>query len=81
MPKKRRNDNEKTIIDRLNNCGEYNAINNALNFNRNISLENLYVYTIKKATGTTFNPCYNCQALYYNYVKFVDLDYNENPYK
>ena len=97
MPKKRRNDNEKTIIDRLNNCGEYNAINNALNFNRNISLENLYVYTIKKATGTTFNPCYNCQALYYNYVKFVDFDYddiyekinelrtwensNENPYK
>lgn len=44
------------------NCGEYNAINNALTSGANI--ENLYVYSIRIRDCVYYEPCENCKLLY-----------------
>lgn len=55
----------------LNNCGEFNAINNALNdgakFNRD-----LLVFTVG-ANGYVRKPCENCSYLYGEKVTFVNF--------
>lgn len=44
------------------NCGEYNAINNALT--NNCSIENLFVYSIRIHDYLYYPPCKNCKLLY-----------------
>ena len=54
----------------LENCGEFNAINNALNNGANI--QNLRVYSIDRVSGNYKAPCINCQNLYGNIVHFTE---------
>ena len=53
----------------LENCGEFNAINNALNNGADINA--LRVYSIDRAGGNYKAPCINCQNLYGNIVYFI----------
>ena len=54
----------------LENCGEFNAINNALNNGANI--QNLRVYSIDRVSGNYKAPCINCQNLYGDIVHFTE---------
>lgn len=54
----------------LNNCGEFNAINNAL-FGEAIK-ENLCVYSTYISSGRFATPCDNCTALYSDFVRFIE---------
>ncbi len=54
----------------LDNCGEFNAINNAL-FN-NAEISDLSVYSIKITEGKYIAPCNNCKELYGKYLKFIE---------
>lgn len=56
----------------LINCGEYNAINNAIN--DGALPENLYVYSVVKKNGDYIAACPNCRAMYSNYVHFIGDD-------
>lgn len=56
----------------MRNCGEYNAINNALNDGAISS--NLCVYTVHIANGDYLRPCKNCLTLYCGYVNFIGDD-------
>jgi len=56
----------------LINCGEYNAINNAIN--DGALPENLYVYSVVKKNGDYITACPNCRAMYSNYVHFIGDD-------
>ena len=52
----------------LENCGELNAINNALN--SRVDINALKVYSIDRVGGNYKAPCINCQNLYGNIVHF-----------
>ncbi|MEE1056417.1 MAG: starch-binding protein [Acutalibacteraceae bacterium] len=54
----------------LDNCGEFNAINNAL-FGEAIK-ENLCVYSTYISSGRFATPCDNCTALYSDFVRFIE---------
>ena len=54
----------------LENCGEFNAINNALNSGADINA--LRVYSIDRVGGNYKAPCINCQNLYGNIVYFTE---------
>ena len=54
----------------LENCGEFNAINNALN--NGVNIQNLRVYSIDRVSGNYKAPCINCQNLYGNIVHFTE---------
>ena len=54
----------------LENCGEFNAINNALN--NGVDIYSLRVYSIDRAGGNYKAPCINCQNLYGNIVHFTE---------
>jgi hypothetical protein len=60
----------------LKNCGEFNGINNAISHNSNTN--NLCVYSISLEDLQTYQPCRNCQTLYYNHIKsFIDFNINQ----
>ena len=54
----------------LENCGEFNAINNALN--NGVDASALRVYSIERSTGAYKTPCINCQTLYGDIVHFTE---------
>lgn len=54
----------------LENCGEFNAINNALN--NGVDINALRVYSIDRVSGEYKAPCINCQNLYGNIVHFTE---------
>jgi len=54
----------------LENCGEFNAINNALN--NGVDINMLRVYSIERVSGNYKAPCINCQNLYGNLVHFTE---------
>ena len=54
----------------IDNCGEFNAINNALFDKANIT--NLHIYSILISNNEYWAPCANCQGLYDNYVNFIE---------
>lgn len=54
----------------LENCGEFNAINNALN--NGVNIQNLRVYSIDRVSGNYKAPCINCQNLYGDIVHFTE---------
>lgn len=54
----------------LENCGEFNAINNALN--NGVDINALRVYSIDRVGGNYKAPCINCQNLYGNIVHFTE---------
>lgn len=54
----------------LENCGEFNAINNALN--NGVDINALRVYSIDRVGGGYKAPCINCQNLYGNIVHFTE---------
>ncbi len=54
----------------LENCGEFNAINNALN--NGVDINSLRVYSIDRVGGNYKAPCINCQNLYGNIVHFTE---------
>ncbi len=54
----------------LENCGEFNAINNALN--NGVEINALRVYSINRVGGNYKAPCINCQNLYGNIVYFTE---------
>ncbi|MEI5990479.1 hypothetical protein A5881_001972 [Enterococcus termitis] len=54
----------------LQNCGEFNAINNALL--DGVDVKNLVVQSVNKQTGAIKPPCINCQELYGELVKFLN---------
>ena len=54
----------------LENCGEFNAINNALN--NGVDINALRVYSIDRVSGGYKAPCINCQNLYGNIVHFTE---------
>ena len=54
----------------LENCGEFNAINNALN--NGVDINALRVYSIDRVGGNYKAPCINCQNLYGNIVYFTE---------
>ncbi len=54
----------------MNNCVEFNAINNAL-FDR-ADRHNLNVYSIYINTGNYPELCLNCQDIYSDFVNFID---------
>lgn len=54
----------------LENCGEFNAINNALN--NGVNIQNLRVYSIDRVSGNYKAPCINCQNLYGDIVYFKE---------
>lgn len=54
----------------LDNCGEYNAVNNALY--DNVSMSTLRIYSVYTKTGNYKSPCINCENLYGNDVYFVE---------
>ena len=56
----------------LINCGEYNAINNAVNCGA--APENLYVYSVDKKNGDYIPACINCETMYKGYVHFIGDD-------
>lgn len=56
----------------LRNCGEYNAINNALNDGANSQY--LYVYTVYIGNGDYLRACENCRALFRGIVHFIGDD-------
>ncbi|MGE5417108.1 MAG: hypothetical protein ACM3UZ_10290 [Acidobacteriota bacterium] len=53
----------------LNNCGEFNAINNALSNGAKIGDLKLYSVAIKE--GTFKEACKNCSALFEGFVQFI----------
>ena len=53
----------------LNNCGEFNAINNALN--SGVSVSDLRVYSVDRLSGAYKAPCVNCQNLYGDLVHLL----------
>lgn len=53
----------------LENCGEFNAINNALN--NGVDINALRVYSIDRVGENYKAPCINCQNLYGNIVHFT----------
>ena len=53
----------------LENCGEFNAINNARN--NGVDINALRVYSIDRVGGNYKAPCINCQNLYGNIVYFI----------
>lgn len=54
----------------LENCGEFNAINNALN--NGVDINALRVYSVDRVGGNYKAPCINCQNLYGNIVHFTE---------
>lgn len=54
----------------LENCGEFNAINNTLN--SGVDINALRVYSIDRVGGNYKAPCINCQNLYGNIVYFTE---------
>ena len=54
----------------LENCGEFNAINNALN--NGVDINALRVYSVDRVGGKYKAPCINCQNLYGNIVHFTE---------
>lgn len=44
---------------RVDNCGEFKAVNKALN--NGASIDNLVVHTVKTSSGKAFPRCHNCQ--------------------
>ena len=54
----------------LENCGEFNAINNALN--NGVDINALRVYSVDRVVGNYKAPCINCQNLYGNIVQFIE---------
>ena len=54
----------------LDNCAEFNIINDAIN--DGVDPRNLRIYTINKATGSYKASCINCQNFYGEIVNFVD---------
>ena len=56
----------------LINCGEYNAINNAVNCGA--VPQNLYVYSVVKKNGDYIPACINCETMYKGYVHFIGDD-------
>ena len=54
----------------LENCGEFNAINNALN--NGVDINALRVYSIDRVRGNYKAPCINCQNLYGKIVHFTE---------
>lgn len=54
----------------LENCGEFNAINNALN--NGVDINSLRVYSVDRVGGNYKAPCINCQNLYGNIVHFTE---------
>lgn len=53
----------------LENCGEFNAINNALN--NGVDIGSLRVYSIERVGGIYKPPCINCQNLYGELLHFT----------
>lgn len=53
----------------IDNCGEFNAINNAL-FD-GASITDLCLYSINISNNVYWTPCPNCQSLYSSYVTFI----------
>lgn len=53
----------------IDNCGEFNAINNAL-FD-GASITDLCLYSINISNNVYWAPCPNCQSLYSSYVTFI----------
>lgn len=53
----------------IENCGEFNAINNALSDGANIT--DLVVKSITKKNGNIKPPCDNCVAMYKDFVEFL----------
>ena len=53
----------------LDNCGEFNALNNALFSGSNV--EDLGVYSIRIFDGQFWPPCDNCDALYNGFIRFI----------
>jgi hypothetical protein len=65
-----------TLKEKLTNCGESKGINNAISHNSNTN--NLCVYSISLEDLQTYQPCRNCQTLYYNHIKsFIDFNINQ----
>jgi hypothetical protein len=58
----------KTNYD-LDNCGEYNSINNATS--SGVNMNDLDVYSIDIRYGNHWDPCINCQDLYDDFVRFI----------
>lgn len=54
----------------LENCGEFNAINNALN--NGVDINALRVFSIDRVSGGYKAPCINCKNLYGNIVHFSE---------
>ena len=53
----------------LENCGEFNVINNALHDGAEVA--DLRIYSVLVTTGDYYAPCINCQNLYGESVHFI----------
>ena len=53
----------------LEKCGEFNAINNALN--NGVDLNALRVYSVDRISGNYKAPCINCQNLFDKLIHFI----------
>lgn len=53
----------------IDNCGEFNAVNNALFDKANIS--DLHMYSVLISNNEYWPPCANCQGLYDSHVNFI----------
>jgi hypothetical protein len=53
----------------LENCGEFNVINNAIKNGANPS--NLRIYSVDRISGNFKAPCINCENLYKDILEFI----------
>ncbi len=53
----------------IENCSEFNAINNALAGGADIN--DLTIKTVNRKSGDVMAPYYNCQTMYGEFVEFL----------